>query len=158
AIIGIEGKKRKTRSELFEDIAPRRQRLRREMVPGSRREGVRAVGAADAVRRTHHHRGAFVVGLVALHARADVGFARLPGLLELRPVALGTITGEERRILPDARGDEVLASLLEDRAALLAVGGQQGIASPALELRGELPAEVRHVLEPIVETERAVGR
>src|SRR4029079_567023 len=65
---------------------------------------------------------------------------------------------EERAIVADARCDEILRHLLEDRPALVAVGLQQGVAAPAVELRRELPAEIDRVLEALFEPEAAVGR
>src|SRR5215469_2387748 len=107
---------------------------------GTRLLHVRAMRAAHAARRAEDDRRALVVRLVALHARADVALARLPGPLKLGTVALGIVAGEELAILLDARGDEVLGYLLEDRPAFLAVGGEQRVAAPALQLCLKLPA------------------
>src|ERR1700722_9576211 len=105
------------------------------MVAGPGLERMRAVGTAYA--RTRHHRRTLVIRLVALHPRAHVGCPRFPCPLEFAPVALRTVAGEERPIGPDARGDEVLGGLLEDRAPFFAVGPQQGVAPPTLQPGGQ---------------------
>ena len=74
---------------------------------------MRAVGAAYAARRPHHHRRTLVIGLVALHPGADVGGARLPCALEFLPVAFRIVAGEEGPIRLDARGDWGAARIIE---------------------------------------------
>src|SRR5579871_1030587 len=98
------------------------------------------------------------MGLVALHPRAEIALARLPGALEFRAVASRAIARKECGIVPDAGGDEVLGGLLENRPPLFAVGLQQRVASPALQPGRELPAEIGSVLQAVVEAECAVGR
>src|SRR5439155_14780934 len=53
---------------------------------------------------------------------------------------------------------EILRDLLEDRLALVAVGLQQRVAAPAVQLRGQLPAEIDRILQSVVEAEAAIGR
>src|SRR5262245_40838130 len=97
--------------------------------------------------------------LVALDARVHELLARFPCLGERRfALALRGMFGEPITILVDAPGDEVAPGLLEDRAALRRVRVEQGLAAPALEFRGELPAQVARVLEPGVDAVAAVGR
>src|SRR5581483_5617884 len=57
-----------------------------------------------------------------------------------------------------ARCDELAGNVAEDRAALGVVGREQRVATPALQSRGELPAEIDRVLEPVVEAEAPIGR
>src|SRR5207302_3668673 len=121
-------------------------------------EDVLAVRGRDAARRADHHRGALIARLIDLGAVADVALLPLPRRLELRLVARGTVAVEERAIIADARGDEILRHLLDDRAPLVAVGLQQGVATPAVEPGGELPAEIDRVLKSVVQPEAAVGR
>src|SRR6516164_9227605 len=85
------------------------------MVAGPGLEGMRAVGAAHAARRPHHHRRTFVVGLVALHPRPDVGRPRLPCALEFLPIAFRIVAGEKGPIRPDTRSDEVFGGLHGNR-------------------------------------------
>src|SRR5262245_33067008 len=128
------------------------------MMPGARLVGVVAVRAANAVRRAGDHRRALVVRLVDQHAVAAIRIQSIPRAYEFLAVALRTVAREELAFLLDAGGDEVVAGLLEDRAPLVAVGLQQPIATPTLQRGGQLPAEIGHVLEPVVEAETAIGR
>src|ERR1041385_4067688 len=91
------------------------------MVPGPRPEGMRAPRTAHAALRTGDDLRAGIVRLIGLHARADITLARGPGALELRATALRIVAGEKCRILRDARRDEMVRNLLDDRAALLAI-------------------------------------
>ena len=47
---------------------------------------------------------------------------------------------------------------LSNLPPLVTVGLQQRVAAPALQPRGDLPPEVRHVLQPVVQAEAAVRR
>jgi hypothetical protein len=97
-LFGIEGHEREAGAELLEHVAAARQGLRREMMPGAGLERMGAVGAAGAVRRAQHHRGAFIVRLIGQNAVAGDGLARLPCLLELFAVALRAVAVEERPV------------------------------------------------------------
>src|SRR5437660_12591104 len=121
------------------------------MVADSRLEDIRSVRRRNATRRADHHRRALVARLIDLGAVADVALLPLPRGLELRLVARRTVAVEERAIVADARGDEILRHLLDDRAPLVAVGLQQHVAAPAVELGRELPAEIDRILQPVVE-------
>src|SRR5215469_11787390 len=107
--------------------------------------------------RTRNHGRAFVIGLIGHKPLTNAGLAFLPGALKLGAVARGVIAIEEFPIPIDAPGNEILARLLEDRAALVAIGLQQRIAAPAFELCRQFPTEVAHILEPIVESIAAIG-
>src|SRR6185312_2283699 len=91
-----------------------------------------------AAGRSGDHRRAFVIRLIGHEAIADAGLALGPGALEPFAIALGVIAIEEFPIPFDAAGDEILARLLEDRMAFLAVRLQQLVAAPAFELRLQL--------------------
>src|SRR5262245_2095304 len=65
---------------------------------------------------------------------------------------------EKIPIGPDTPKDEILGSLLENRLPLLSIGLQQGIAAPAIDARGKLPAKIGNVVEPVVESIAAIGR
>src|SRR5690348_5217517 len=128
------------------------------MMPGARLERMIAVRAGAAARRAHHDGRALVVRLVAVHALAEVAFARGPGLLEFAAIARGIETREEVALLADARGDEILGNIAKHRLALRRIGIEQPLAAPAVQLRRQLPAEIDRVLEPVVEAEAAVRR
>src|SRR6185295_3900849 len=128
------------------------------MMAGARLEGVRAVRAARAARRTEHDRRAFVVRLVGNDARRRVIGMLVPGALDLRAIALRAITLEEFAILANVGLDEIIRRFLEDRAPLLGVGVEQRRPTPSLERRGDLPAKIGDVIEPVVEPISAVGR
>src|SRR5260221_14634847 len=116
------------------------------------------VRAAFAARRSGDDGRALVIRLIVQQARADVGFAPLPGALESGAVARRIVPGEELRIAADARGDEVLADFPESRAPFRVVRSKQPLAAPALERSLELPAQIDRILEAVVEAECAVGR
>src|SRR3954466_12886737 len=117
------------------------------MVAGTRLEDVLAVRGRNAAGRADHHRRALIARLIDLSAVADVALLPLPRGLELRLVARRIVAVEERAIVPDPRGDEILRHLLEDRTPLVAVGLQQRVAAPAIQLGRELPAEIDRVLQ-----------
>src|SRR3954470_14463873 len=123
------------------------------MMPGARPEHMLAVRRGFAVRRADHHRRAFVARLIDLRAVADVALLRLPRRLKLGLVARRVVAVEERAIVPDARGDEILRHLLENGPPLVAVGLQQYVAAPAVKLRRKLPAEIDRILQSVVEPE-----
>ncbi len=128
------------------------------MVAGARLEGVRAVRAAHAARRTEHDRRAFVVRLVSCDARRRAIGMLVPGALELGAIALRAVALEEFLVLADIGLDEILRGLLEDRPPFLGVGVEQRRATPALEAGGDLPTQIGDVVEPVVEPIGAVGR
>src|SRR5262245_1448501 len=121
------------------------------MVPRPRFEGMLALRRAHAARRAIDHRRALVVRLVALRARSELALAPFPGLLECRAVALGIEAPEKFAVAPDAGGDELLADAPEYRPPLFVVRVQQRLAAPAFEPGGELPGQIRRVLQPVVE-------
>src|SRR5260221_13930193 len=112
------------------------------MVAGARLEPMLAVRRRNAARRADHHRRALVARLIDLGAVADVALLPLPRRLELRLVVRRTVAVQERAIVTDARGDEILRHLLDDRAPLVAVGLQQRVTAPAVEPGRQLPAEI----------------
>src|SRR5690349_16195796 len=81
-----------------------------------------------------------------------------PGALEVRAIALGVMLLEPFPVALDAAGDHRLASLHENRTSLRMVGVQQRLPTPALQLGGQLPPEVRRVLQAGVQTESTVRR
>ena len=89
--------------------------------------------------------------LVGHHARGGGGRVLLPGLLELRPIAFRTVAVEEFPVPPDAGGDEIFRRLVENGTPLLGVRPQQRVAAPTLEPGGELPPEIGHVIQSVVE-------
>jgi len=128
-------------------------------MPGPRLDHVRAFGAVDAAPRTDDHGRAFVVGLVDVGAQPACPFPEgFPGGFEFRFVAFRAVARQEFGIGCDSGLDEVPAGLLEDRAPLVGVGGQQRVAAPAFDPGRQLPAEVGRILQPVVEAEAAVGR
>src|SRR5579864_988076 len=156
--LGAERKQRIARAELLEDIAARGKLLRREVMAGARLEGMLAMRGRLAAGRTRDHRRAFVIRLVGHEPIADAGLALLPGVLKLGAVARGVVAIEEMPVPVDAASDEILARLLEDRVALVAIGLEQRVTAPAFELRRQFPAEVAHILEAVIEAEAAIGR
>src|ERR1043165_5551069 len=82
---------------------------------------------------------------------ADLGaramLAVLPGAFEGGAIALGTEGGEEIAIGVDRPFDEVARGRCEYGLALFAVTGQQPRSAPALQRRGEFPAEIHGVFE-----------
>ena len=96
--------------------------------------------------------------LVGHDARCGGIGVLVPRPFELGAVALRAVAIHELAVAPDARLDEILRRLLENRAAFLGIGAQQRVAAPALQLGGELPAEIDHVVEAVVETVGAVRR
>src|SRR3954468_17958472 len=100
-----------------------------------------------------------VVRLVVLHRDRAVHADDLgEGRLERRTVSVGTPALDEGALALDLRGDDVLPDVAEDSFPLGAVGSEQSLPAPALQARRQLPAEIHCVLEPVVETESAVGR
>src|SRR5476651_1792624 len=116
-----------------------------------------AVRAAHAIWRAYYHCRAFVVRLVAAYPPADIGGEFPPHALEGHAVALGSFALEQVTLALDTRGDKILASFLENRSPLVAVGTKQQIAAPPVELRRELPSKIDRVFETIIETEAAIG-
>src|ERR1700730_2733794 len=116
-----------------------------------------AMCTGDAARRPNDNGRAFVVGLVGLRAIADVALACVPGALEVGAIAVRIVAIEEFFIARDARRDELLRDLVEDRSAFFIIGSEQCIAAPALQPRGELPAEIDGVFETIIETKATIG-
>src|SRR6187551_2315376 len=103
------------------------------MVPGAGFEHMLAMRGRNPTRRPDHHRRAFIARLIDLRAVADVALLPFPRLLEFRLVPRRIVALEKRAIVADARGDEIRRHLLEDRPPLIAVGGEQRIAAPAVE-------------------------
>src|SRR6202022_5175628 len=128
------------------------------MVPCPCLEHMRAVGAGGAARRAEAPRCAFIVRLVSQDALAGAEFARLPSPLERIPVALRTVALQELAVRPDPPCNEILARLPKDRPALIAVGSQQCVASPPLQLRRQLPSQIGHIFKPVVQSECAIAR
>src|SRR5437016_1016287 len=125
---------------------------------GASLEHVLAAGAADPAGRAEDHRRALVVRLVIAHEWPALGLELLPGALERRRLPLGIMAIDELALPGDPRGDELIRELAKHRAAFLVVGVEQRLAAPALQPRRNLPAEIGHVLEPIVEPEAAIRR
>src|SRR5665213_3868799 len=128
------------------------------MMARPRRERMRAMGAAYSAGRPHDHGRALIIRLIAQHALAHPAGARLPRRLEFRAIPFGIVAVEKFMVGVDAAGDEIGAGLLENRAALAAIGHQQLIATPALQSRRQLPAEIADVLEAVVKPVAAIGR
>src|SRR5689334_17944275 len=114
------------------------------------------MNAAHAAGRAHHHGRTFVVRLVALRAHGSRLAVLRPGSLELRAIALRVVALEPDPILVDATGDHHFTGFLEDRPPLLVIRIQQPLTAPALQPRGQLPPEVRRVLEAGIQTETSV--
>src|SRR5262245_3914445 len=125
---------------------------------GARLEGVRAVRAAHTARRTEDNRRALVMRLVGGDARRRVIGMFIPGALEFGAVALWAILLEEFAIIADMALDRVVRELLEHRPTLVRIAIQQRSATPAVQRRGDLPAEIGNIIEPIVEPIGAIGR
>src|SRR5438309_8159510 len=117
-----------------------------------------AMCARNAAWRPADSRRALVIRLVGLGTIADVALARIPGALEIGAIAVRIVAIEEFLVACDARRDEVLRDLVEDRPAFFVVRGKQRIAAPALQPRGELPAKIDGVFEAIIETKTPIGR
>lgn len=62
--------------------------------------------------------------LIALHPGADIALPAPPRALKFRTVSRRVVADEKVRISADARGNEVLAGLLEYRPPLFAIGLQ----------------------------------
>src|SRR4051812_38038736 len=116
------------------------------MMTSAGAERMRAVRARYAARRTVHDRRTFVVRLVGQLPRCGDPFILLPGALEFGPVAFRRVGLQKLAVRLNALGDELVRGFDEDRAPLLAVGVQQRVASPPLELGRELPAEIGDVV------------
>src|SRR6202008_490735 len=123
-----------------------------------RRKSGRAVGAAHAARGAKSDRRSFVVWLRGQAPRRRGVGVFLPGAFELRAIALGAIAAEKFLVALDTRFDEILGGFLEDRASFFGVGLQQRVAAPAFDLCGDLPAEIDHVVEAVVEAVGTVRR
>src|SRR5262245_53108625 len=65
---------------------------------------------------------------------------------------------EEIPIGLNARENEVFRRFPENRLPLFRVSVQQRPATPAVQTRGQLPAEIDNIVEPIVEAVAAIGR
>src|SRR3954470_6741245 len=117
-----------------------------------------AMGARDAARRPNDNGRTLVVRLISLRTIADVALTRLPGALEVGAIAVWIVAVEELLVARDARRDEILRDLVEDRPAFFIIRRQQCIAAPALQPRRELPAKIDGVLEAVIETKAPIGR
>src|SRR5439155_19857216 len=60
-------------------------------------------------------------------------------------------------VTQNAIGDHLLADKLEDGLALLTVRIEQFLTAPTLQAGSQFPAEVRRVLEAVVEALAAIG-
>src|SRR5271154_6028339 len=128
------------------------------MMAGGRLEGVAAVSAAGGTGRSEHDRRTLVMRLVSQHARRGGIGVLVPGPLEFGTIALRAIAIQKFLVVLDAGFDEILGGFLENGTPFLGIGCKQRVAAPALEFGGELPAEIDHVVEPIVEAISAVRR
>src|SRR4051812_44917097 len=117
-----------------------------------------AMGPRDAARRPNDNGRTLVVRLISLRTVADVALARLPGALKVGAIALWIVAVEELLVACDARRDEILRDLMEDRSAFFIIRGQQCIAAPALQPRRKLPAKIDGVFEAVVETKAPIRR
>src|SRR5258708_15128021 len=117
-----------------------------------------AMRTRNAARRPNDNGRALVIRLVGLRAIADVALARIPGALEVGAIALRIVAIEEFLVARDARRDEILPDLVEHGSAFFIVGREQSIAAPALQPRGELPAKIDGVFEPIIEPKAPIRR
>ncbi len=149
---------RETLPQPLKHILAGRQSVRREMVPRPRGERMIAMCAAFAPEQAAHDRRAFVVRLVAMHAFAEITLALGPGTLEIGFVARRIMAREKFAFLADARRDEFFRNVAKHRLPLERIRLQKRLAAPALQPRGQFPAEIDCVFEAIVEAEAAIGQ
>src|SRR5579875_1349468 len=128
------------------------------MVTGTRLPGVGSARTGLPARRAVYDRRAFIIGLVRQLILAVAFDPRRPGRPKFELVLLGTIALEPASIGFDPRGDDFLTRLFENRLALLAVGGEERVAAPALEHGRQLPPEIHRVFEPAVQAVAPVRR
>src|SRR5471030_2661484 len=117
-----------------------------------------AMGGGHPVRWPKNNRRAFVIRLIRLRTVWCLGFSCRPSFFEFLVVAGRVVAREERGILSDARGNEVLGYVAEYRTAFLRIGTQQRLAAPALQDSRKLPAKIDRIFQSIVEPEAAIGR
>src|SRR3954453_19973614 len=128
------------------------------MMAGARRELMRSDRTADSTGRACDDRGSFVIRLEGIHFRTRSGRARRPFGFERNLVAGGIEFGQETPVVFDRLLDEIPCGGRKHRAALFAIGIQQVRAGPALQRRGQFPAEIGGVFEAGIDAVAAVGR
>src|SRR5476649_1490576 len=114
-----------------------------------------------ATGRTEYDLRGFIVRLIGLAARTDVGVARFPRRLKLGAVACRIVAAQKCIVLANPRGDEVFRNVAEYRFPFAGISVEQPLAAPTGKARSEFPTQIGGVFEPIVEavaTVRRMGR